>query len=126
MIEVLENVLKYSDRFDEFTVDHPEYLPEFQLKLKGNGFLMISRNPVRNKDRKAIKEKIVLINKSNTDELRNIYKETITNGRFSDKGGAGLGFIEMAKIASGNLEFSFRPAVDGYSLYELKIHVKAS
>jgi hypothetical protein len=123
MIEVLENVLRYSDNFNEYVVEQPEYLPEFKLNLDEEDIVMVARNPVRNKDRQRLKEKIDLINSSTGDQLKKIYRETITNGIFSEKGGAGLGFIEMAKIASRNLEFSFRPATDGFSIYELKIHV---
>ena len=126
MIEVLENVLKYSDYFDEFVRARPEYMPEFMLKLNEVGMIMVARNPVRNKDRKLLGEKIDRINSSSEGQLRKIYRETITNGIFSERGGAGLGFIEMAKIASRDLEFSFRPAEDGFSIYELKIHIKAT
>lgn len=126
MIEVLENVLKYSDQFNEFVVERPEFMPEFKLNFNEEGLIMIARNPVRNKDRQLLKKKINLINASNEDQLRTIYRDTITNGVFSKKGGAGLGFIEMAKIASRDLEFSFRPAEGGFSLYELKIHVTST
>jgi hypothetical protein len=124
MIEVLENVHKYSEYFDDFIQEYPQFLPEFELTLNDDGFIMVSRNPVRKEDRKALAGKIKLINTSNPDELKKIYRETITNGLFTEKGGAGLGFIEMAKIASKDLEFSFHPAAAGYSIYELTIHIK--
>jgi hypothetical protein len=123
MIEVLENVLKYSDYFNDFILSHPDYQPEFHLKRDDDGFVLISRNPVRNKDKKALADKIKLINSSNKDDLKKIYRETITNGIFTEKGGAGLGFIEMAKTASGDLEFRFLPAADGYSIFQLTIHI---
>lgn len=124
MIEVLENVLKYSDHFDDFILEYPEYLPEFELNLNQDGFIMVSRNPVREDDKKLISEKINQINTSNPEELRKIYRETITNGIFTEKGGAGLGFIEMAKIAGRDLKFSFHPIAEGYSIYELTIYIK--
>lgn len=123
MIEVLENVLKYSDHFEDFTLEYPEYLPEFELNMKDGGFILVSRNPVRNKDKKTISEKIDKINTSNEEELKKIYRETITNGMFTEKGGAGLGFIEMAKIINRDLEIDFHPATSGYSVYELILHI---
>lgn len=123
MIEVLENVLKYSDNFEDFTDNSPDYLPEFELKLGNNGFILVSRNPVRNEDRKLISDRIEKINTSGEKELKKIYRETITNGMFTEKGGAGLGFIEMARITSHDLEFAFHPATAGYSIFELIINI---
>jgi hypothetical protein len=123
MIEVLENVFKYSEHFEDFILEYPEYQPEFELNLRNEVFTLISRNPVRNKDKKAISDKINRINTSNEEELKKIYRETITNGIFTEKGGAGLGFIEMAKTVNRDLEIDFRPAAAGYSIYELILHV---
>ena len=123
MIEILENVLKYSDRFEVFVLDHPDYQPEFELNLNEEGFVLMSRNPVRDKDKKEISRRINKINTSDEDELKKIYRDTITNGIFTEKGGAGLGFIEMAKITTNALVFSFIPIEKGFSYFELSLHI---
>jgi len=123
MIEVLENVLKYSDHFEDFSDEYPEYLPEFELNLDDECFILLSRNPVREGDKEIISSKIGRINASNEEELFFFYRETITNGMFTEKGGAGLGFIEMAKITDHDLGFAFHPATAGYSIYELILRI---
>ena len=45
-----------------------------------------------------------------------------TNGEFTSKGGAGLGFIEMAKTAGNKLEYDFKNLSMGYSLYTFRVH----
>ena len=62
MIEVLENVLKYSDHFEDFSDEYPEYLPEFELNLDDECFILLSRNPVREGDKEIISSKIGRIN----------------------------------------------------------------
>ena len=123
MIEILENVLKYSDHFEVFVMDHPDYHPEFELNLDADGFILTSRNPVRDKDKKEISRRIDRINTSDEDELKKIYRDTITNGIFTEKGGAGLGFIEMAKITTNTIVFSFLPIEKGFSYFELSLHI---
>ena len=123
MIEILENVLKYSDRFEVFVMDHPDYQPEFELNLNEDGFILTSRNPVRDKDKKEITRRINIINTSDENELKKIYRDTITNGIFTEKGGAGLGFIEMAKITANTLVFSFITIEKGFSYFELSLHI---
>ncbi len=123
MIEVLENILKYSDQFENFILDNPDYFPEFELSRNDNGFVLMSRNPIRDEDITEISQKIEKINASGEGELKNFYRETITNGIFTEKGGAGLGFIEMAKITDHELTFSFLPAKTNYSIFELILHI---
>ena len=123
MIEVLENVLKYSEHFEEYSDTYPEYLPEFELMLDEECFILMSRNPVRERDKEIISRKIERINASNAEDLKKFYRETITNGMFTEKGGAGLGFIEMAKISDHDLGFTFRPATSGYSIFELVLRI---
>lgn len=123
MIEVLENILKYSEHFEDFINDNPDYLPEFELSRSDEGFILKSRNPIRNDESERISDKIKKVNTASGEELKRIYRTTITNGVFTEKGGAGLGFIEMAKITSHDLEFTFLPAVSGYSIFELILHI---
>ena len=63
------------------------------------------------------------VNQSDEEALRKYYRETITNGIFTEKGGAGLGFIEMSKITLQPLEYRFEPAGEGYSIFELKLFI---
>jgi hypothetical protein len=123
MIEILENVLKYSDHFESFVLDHPDYHPEFELNLDADGFILTSRNPVRDKDKKDISMRIDKINTSDEDELKKIYRNTITNGIFTEKGGAGPGFIEMAKITENSIEYSFKNLDKGFSYFEITLQI---
>jgi hypothetical protein len=123
MIEILENVLKYSDHFEVFVMDNPDYQPEFELSKEEDGFVLISRNPVRDNDIKQIRDRIDKINTSDEEELKKIYRDTITNGIFTEKGGAGLGFIEMAKITTNSIVYSFKPIKTGFSYFEITLHI---
>ena len=79
IIEVLENILKYSDQFDDFISDNPGYLPEFELNRNDQGFILISRNPIRDKDLTEISQKIKKINAYEEEELKSFYREISCN-----------------------------------------------
>jgi hypothetical protein len=56
--------------------------------------------------------------------LKAYYKKILTNEEFSEKGGAGLGFIDMRKRSGLPLEISFERIDDNISNYTLVIKIK--
>jgi len=121
VIEVLENLMKYSDNYLDFTSENPQFQPEFSVARNGKYYLLEAENPIRFDDIESVKHKIDTINRMDDKELREYYRETIINGKFSEKGGAGLGFIEMAKITSLPLSYNFEQLTGQYYTFRLKI-----
>jgi hypothetical protein len=123
MIETLENIYRYNDSFDKIATLDELHFPRFCMLYNGNEFVISSGNPILNKDVETLNERLKNVNSLKSDELRDLYKKTITNGRFSMKGGAGLGFIEMAKASSQKLKFKFEEVNEEYSYFSLEIIV---
>lgn len=121
MIEALENIYKYSDQFKNDPVILKNYLPTFKLEREKNSYIISVSNPVRKKDAIRLKEKIDLVNQKSAEELKILYRQTISNGKFTEKGGAGLGIIEMAKISGNPLVYKFSPLNEEFDLYSLQI-----
>ena len=121
MIEALENVTKYSNQVEcNGKSTSPEFCPSFQISRNAKHIELITRNTVRKKDVDPLRTRIDNVNKQNQEELKELYKTTITNGEFSPHGGAGLGFIEMAKTTGNKLEYAFENLSKDYSLYTFR------
>jgi hypothetical protein len=123
-IETLENIFKYSDNYEGENQLFPKYLPAFSLEKIENKYILSSSNPVRNEHVQLLTDKITHINSLDSDGLKKMYKKTIANGQFSKKGGAGLGFIEMAKISKESLKLSIEEIDDRFSYYSLQVIVE--
>jgi hypothetical protein len=121
MIEALENVSKYSDQL-LCNEEHPqEYCPSCRISCNDSVIEMETSNPVKKKEVNPLRTRIDTVNKHNSQALKELYKSTITNGAFSPTGGAGLGFIEMARTAGTKLEYDFESLSNEYSLYTLRV-----
>ena len=59
----------------------------------------------------------------NKDELREYYVNTLSNESFSDKGGGGLGMIDIARKSGQKFEYSFTPINNIYSFFSLIIKI---
>lgn len=59
-----------------------------------------------------LKDLIEKINTLDEEQLKQLYRDTVSNKTFSDKGGAGLGMIDMARKSHNKLGFDFYPVKD--------------
>lgn len=123
MIEALENVFKYHEYFDREKKLLADFPPEISILRKENNFTIICSNPIQKEDVKKLKKRLDYINKLDRDGVKNEYKKTITNGQFTEKGGAGLGLIEMAKISDDTLNYTFTTINEFYDYYRLTLIV---
>lgn len=124
MIEALENVSRYCSRPDHDTWVMETYPPSFQISLIDGMVELFTRNPVRKKDGGAVRDQIDHVNSHQGVALRKLYRTTMSNGKFTESGGAGLGFIEMARRSGGTLEYSFEELTGEYELYTLLVKVE--
>ena len=121
MIEALENVTKYSDQVACNGDKNSKFCPSCHISHNHSSIELVTKNPVKNHDVDLLRARIDDVNKHNREELKELYKSTITNGEFTAKGGAGLGFIEMAKTAGNKLEYRFEDLSKEYSLYTFRV-----
>jgi hypothetical protein len=121
MIEALENVFKYSENFDKEKSLFPKYYPKFQLDKIDDNYFLLTCNPILKTDIEKLTNHIDHINNLDKEGLRQLFRNTLTNGKFSAKGGAGLGFIEMAKVTSEKINYSFDNINEKFSFYSCKI-----
>lgn len=117
MIEALENIYKYNDFFEDFVESREEYMPSFELTRTTDMIRIKTSNPVRVQDMEAIRRSIEKVNQQESDSLSDMYVEVISNGEFSSNGGAGLGFIEMARTSRNKLEYDFEEVTEHYAIY---------
>jgi hypothetical protein len=121
MIEALENIYKYSDQYIDNQVINKTFLPTFKLERIDQSYVIKTTSPIKNSDVAVLKEKIDTVNSKTEEELKALYRQTITNGHFTSKGGAGLGLIEMAKITNNTLGYRFEPINNDFSIYHLTL-----
>ncbi len=123
MIESLENVFKYHEFFEKEKKILSNFPPELSIWRFKDHYRVTCGNPVRKEDVQDLRNRLDFINDLDRSGVKDEYKKTITNGQFSEKGGAGLGLIEMAKISDKNLDYSFTPINDNYDYYKVTLIV---
>ena len=71
-----------------------------------------------------VSERINTVNGMNADQLKEYYKQARLNSRISDVGGAGLGFIDMARKSENKLDFGvYDIDSEDYKYFSLKARI---
>jgi hypothetical protein len=89
----------------------------------GDTFYVISANLIDNDKIPTVREKLDRVNTLDKKELNNLYREVLTNKQINEKGGAGLGFIEMVRKTKGKLPFDFIKIDDKQSMFFMQIEL---
>ena len=121
MVEALQNIVKHSDELVEGQLR--SHAAIFLIGKEANRYSIMSGNPVQKKNVDKLRASLEHINNLDKDGLKELYKEIIKNTTISEKGGAGLGFVDMARKSGGKLEFEFPEMNDEYCFFCLKVNV---
>lgn len=118
MVECLQNISK-----------HAEHKTEFETTKEGRGIFMISKNAdeylvttgniIPTEKIEPLRLMLDNINSLDKEGLKRLYKQQIREGRLSEKGGAGLGFIDIAKKTGQKLDFHFLKIDDKEAFFVL-------
>lgn len=121
LAECFQNIIRYAD----FNLSNIESTGIFVTRNIGKSYFISSANLIANKEVANLKRKLEQINTLSPEELKKLYLDVLTNNERTNKGGAGLGLIEMARKSGQKLEFDFEEVDKEYSYFYLQIKLKS-
>jgi len=86
-------------------------------------YIIATGNYVLKEIELKIKEKIDHINSLNKEQLRELHRQVLSEEGFSEKGTAGLGFIDIARKTDGNLFYDFHDVSEDITFFTLKVEI---
>lgn len=117
-IEVFQNIGYHGIKDAQFPNS------DMVLILSLPGYYKIgTTNLIKKSEQESISAKIDMINKATKDELREMYKDALSNNEMSDKGTAGLGFIDIARKSGQKLNYKFEDANDRYAFFHFETKI---
>jgi hypothetical protein len=123
MVEVLENIHKYIESQQGNNNGTTPTNIDFKLVKTNDVYSISASNLIHTEAQKIIQDKLDLINRLDYEELKKLYRQIISNGQFTKEGGAGLGFIEIAKTSQNPLNYSFEKVDDKYIKYTINLEL---
>jgi len=95
----------------------------FLLSIKDNALFLTTGNYLKQDNLFFLKNRLKQLNSLEPEEIKKIYKIILNDTKLSNKGGGGLGMIDIIKKTKQKLSFHFHPINDQYSFYEFKVKI---
>jgi Family of unknown function (DUF6272) len=113
VLESLQNVSRHSGKSEHADMSLVVY------SKTDVGYTVTTGNVLPVSSINELKIKLEEINNLDTKEIRNVYRQMLSTAEFSNKGGAGLGLIEMAKKTGNKLDYDFVPLDNEFAYFIL-------
>jgi hypothetical protein len=121
MVEALQNIVKHSDELVEGQMR--SHAAIFLIGREANRYSIMSGNPIRKSNVANLRQTLEKVNSLDKEGLKELYKQIIQSTSLSEKGGAGLGFVDMARKSGEKLEYAFPEINSEYCFFCLKVNV---
>jgi len=115
LVEILQNISKHAHILD----DDRDGI--FLIGLDGGFFNIGTGNFIANSRVENLKGQIDQVNGLNLDELNDLYRKYLREGRETETGSAGLGLIDLARETTEDISYKFTPINDEYSFFSLTV-----
>lgn len=113
IVECVQNLYHHADTDSRMTAQYgADRLGCIIITKVGDDCHISTGNFVKSDKTMGIKKQIDYINSLSQEQLRNLYRNAVGLNDFSEKGGAGLGMIDMARKSGNELVCQFYPVKD--------------
>jgi hypothetical protein len=122
LVESLQNLYHHVDKVPEdFEDQSSERYGLLQVKKVEKGYKIVTGNFVRSENIEKLEERIKRINRSSHEEIKELYKFILNHQKISQKGGGGLGLVDIARKTGNKLDYAFKEYNQNHSFFYLNI-----
>lgn len=116
--ECFQNIIRHGELASP---GEQEKASMFMVRNLANAYYIGSVNLMHNKNVNKLREQLEALNELSAEELRSMYIQLLPVAQFSEKGGAGLGLIEMARKSRKKFKFDFLLVSHYLSLFFMQL-----
>jgi hypothetical protein len=103
IVECVQNITRHSDDFDVDGIGNGI----FMVGERKDYYYIITGNIIKSSKVKKLEQKLERLNGMTGNELVKLHKSQMLDGEISDKGGAGLGLIDMIRKTGEKYIYQF-------------------
>lgn len=122
LVECIQNIYKHSDPTSERELSAASN-GIIIMTATENGVRIATGNSITRVEAMHLKSRLETVVRLDSDDLRKHYQEQLVQGKFSDRGGAGLGFLDIARKSGQRVDFDFAPIDNDRLFFTFNVQV---
>jgi len=124
LVESLQNLYHHIDDLPDKTDGKFDvHFGIFVISQTQEGYKVSTGNFIQNDKIIPLRQKLERIQSMSKEDLKRLYKDILYNQDFTEKGGVGLGLVDMAKRTNGKLNYRFTDYNEDYSFFNLEVFI---
>lgn len=124
LVEVFQNLHHhYQDELQK-KVD-AKHQVRLTIRKSGNQYLIFSANPVSYDQAQSLRNRIDILNSLSHYEIRELYRQRLSDGSLSENGGAGLGMIDIVRKTGEKIQYAFENLDNNLSFFKFEVKISA-
>ncbi|MFO7935894.1 MAG: SiaB family protein kinase [Bacteroidales bacterium] len=124
LVESLQNLYHHIEVLpEEMQKEYDEKFGILVVSRKDDKYKISTGNFITHEKVDILKNKIDKINSMGKDELKDMYKFILNHQRLSEKGGGGLGLVDIARKTGNKLVYTFEKFNDTYYFFNLDVYI---
>jgi len=124
LVECLQNLFHHTEPMVVPGYPAPTREAVVRLRCDESAFYVETGNYVKLSDKEKLVGHLSRINSLDKDQVRAFYKNIMAENGFTAKGGAGLGFIDIARKSEEPLQYDFVPVDENVFFFEFSASIK--
>lgn len=124
MVECLQNICKHADEAEKPN----DWMNDgiFVIGKDPDGYFLVSGNFIKSDEVPTLEAKINYVNSLEKEDLARLYKTKLQATQLSEKSGAGLGLIDIARKSGQKLQYQFLKVDVKFSFYILTTKIRST
>ncbi len=118
LVESMQNVYHHAEK------QNPHFCILLELNKLNEYFELICSNYVSKEEVVELQNRLINLSKLSNIELKALYMKQLEHGNLSEKGGAGLGLIEIARKSNKEFEFGFEKTNNELFVYKICVRIR--
>lgn len=124
IVECFQNIVRHGNDIQIYESQGVTFPGLFATRNVQECIYITSANLIENTKVSVLKERLEKLNNLDKEQIKALYMDILSKGELSDKGGAGLGLVEMIRKSENPLEFNFENENDKLSLFYLMLKMQ--
>lgn len=126
IVECFQNVMRHGGGNNDSRPPIAGHKDFFQSSVYPDRVSLTSSNLIDNAHIPGLEQKINEVNSLDGDELKQLYHNILSNRILTERGGAGLGLIEMARKSGLPIKRHFKPLTGQFSQFFIGLEIANS